>query len=87
MKKRIGSGQTTPKWKLVSGWLKEDEYQIYESMFVSPYVTLVDTQNQKAFSVLITDTSYTEKTYKNQNKQLCNFTVNVKLNKEDRMYY
>lgn len=82
--KRNGVADITPSWKLISEWISEDKYPIYESLFTSERVVLVDTESHVSQNVLISDTNYTEKTRKNNNRQLINFTVNVKLNKNQR---
>ena len=33
-----------PKWKLNSGWLKEQLFPFYESIFISPILKLYDTK-------------------------------------------
>lgn len=70
-------------WTLNSKWLTEYEYKVYEGIFVSPLVRLYDVENDNLYEVLVSDTSYTEKTYKNQ-KKLFNMTVNVTNNKKQR---
>lgn len=58
-----------PKWKLSSGWINEDAYCIYESIFTSPYVKLYDSQEDALYNVIVKG-NYTEKTYKNEKKML-----------------
>lgn len=73
-------------WELNSLWISDNEYPLYESLLVSPYVTLFDTEIRKYFSVLVTDTDYTEKNYKNT-KKMKNFTVKVELNNIQNIIY
>lgn len=61
--------QVQPKWRINSGWIKEDVYPYYESIFVSPILILYDAYEDKAYEV-ITNGSYTEKTYRNEKKML-----------------
>ena len=61
--------QVQPKWKLTSGWIAEDTYPFYESIFVSPVLYLYDSQENQMYKV-ITKGSYTEKKYKNDKKLL-----------------
>ena len=84
--RRLLNDKVDGSWELNSLWLNDNEYPLYESLLTSPYVTLFDTETQKYFSVLVTDTDYTEKNYKNT-KQMKNFTVNVELNKVQNIIY
>lgn len=77
----------TPKWKLSSGPIKDECYPIYESLLVSPFVTLYDSKTGKAYNVIPTDGGYTEKTYRNQGKNPINFTVTLELNKQQNILY
>lgn len=83
---RVGNMTIQPKWKLSTGFITDDEYKVYESLFVSHYVTLYDTENNKYFNVLVTDTNYAEKTYKNQNEKLVSFSIELELSKEQRIF-
>lgn len=84
--RRVGSSNINPKWKLISNWITDEEYPIYESMFVSPYVTLYNSKTGALYSVMITDKEYTEKTYRNQNNNLVNLTINVELAKSQKIF-
>ena len=64
------------KFKINTGWINEKLYPIYESIFVSPYLKLYDTENDKAYFVYVTDSEFTEKTYDNQSK-LFNLELNL----------
>ena len=81
----VASKAVQPKWQLSSGWIKEEYYPYYESILVSPTITLYDTKLDKAFKVLTTDEGYTEKTFKNS-KSLINLTINLKLDKSQIIY-
>lgn len=76
-----------PKWKLNTKWLNKEVYPFYESIFVSPYLQLYDAKEDKLYNVLVTNTEYIEKTFKNQNKQLFNLQLEVKLNKGQNILY
>ena len=65
-----------PKWEISSGWIDEEHYPYYESIFISPYLKLYDTEKNVTYLVTITDTSFTEKNWKNS-KQLLNITLNL----------
>ena len=84
--RRLLNDKVDGSWELNSLWLNDNEYPLYESLLTSPYVTLFDTETKKYFSVIVTDTDYTEKNYKNT-KQMKNFTVNVELNKVQNIIY
>lgn len=58
-----------PKWKLNSGWIDEDIFWEYESIYTSPFVNLVDTKHNSVISVMVTG-NYEEKNYKNQKKMI-----------------
>lgn len=76
-----------PKWKLNTGWLNDKVYPYYESIFVSPYLKLYDTQEDKAYDVMVTASDYTEKTFTNQSKQLFNLQLDVELNNTQNILY
>ena len=73
--RRMVQTEVTPKWQLNTQWLDEATMPVWESLFVSPYAALYDTRLDKVFPVLITEKSYTHKTYKNN--KLFNLTVQV----------
>ena len=75
----------TSKWEINSEWLSDEIYAIYESIFTSPYLELYDTEQDKTHTVLLTDESYIEKTYKNQ-KQMFNMTLNLVSDKNQNIY-
>lgn len=76
-----------PKWRLNTKWLNKDIYPFYESIFVSPYLQLYDAKEDKLYDVLVTNTGYEEKTFKNQNKQMFNLQLDVELNKKQNIIY
>lgn len=84
-KKAVSNSQTI-KWKINSGWLNDKIMPIYESIFVSPFLKLYDVENDEVYDVNLTDNSYTEKTYKNQQK-LFNLELNLELNKNQLQLY
>lgn len=61
--------QVQPKWKINSGWIKEEYFPIYESIFVSPFLVLYDSHEDKNYQVII-NSDYTEKTYRDEKKML-----------------
>lgn len=77
--------QVQPKWKINSGWIPEQWFYIYESIFVSPTVILFDTKYNKSYYVMM-NTNYTEKTFKDE-KKLLNLTLELKeINKQTIIY-
>lgn len=77
--------QVQPKWKLNSGWIAENVYPLYESIFVSPILILYDSQEDVSYKV-IANGSYTEQTYKNQKKML-NIQLDLEaISKQDIIY-
>ena len=74
------------KWTLNSGYITEDDYIIYESLNISPYIQLYDTEQDRTFDVLVENTDYTEKHYKNEKKML-NFNITVVENKKQKYTY
>lgn len=76
-----------PKWKLNSNWINQDLYPFYESIFVSPWLQLYDAKFDKLYEVLLTDNTYTEKTFKNQGRQLFNLQLEVEQSKTQNMLF
>ena len=80
-----------PKWKLNSDWISTELYPYYESMFTSPYLKLYITDNTTTLDrglmidVCLTDSEYTEKTFKNQGKKMFNLEVNLSQNKKQQI--
>lgn len=73
-------------WVVNSDWLTEQEYKCYESIFVSPYLYLYDTQTDEGYWVNITNKSWTEKTKQN-NKKPYNLTLNLESNRSQKIVY
>lgn len=55
-------------FELNTSFINENLYPLYESLFVSPFIKLYDTKNDKSYFINITDKDFTEKTWKNQHK-------------------
>ncbi len=75
----------TSKWEINTDWLSDDVYAVYESIYLSPYLELIDTEQNKVHSVILTNESYTEKTYKNQ-KQMFNMSLSLVADKNQNIY-
>lgn len=75
-----------PKWKLNSGWLKEQLFPFYESIYVSPILKLYDTKTQHEYDVILKDTPYVEKKYLN-NKKLLSIELNLEATETQNIIY
>lgn len=83
--RKKSSVQVLPKWKLNSGWIKEDVFPFYESILVSPFLKLYDTRYDCCYDVIVNG-NFTEKTYKNE-KKLLNLTLDLEsVNKQAIIY-
>lgn len=76
----------TPSWEINTKWIDEDLYPHYESIFVSEKLVLYDVENDKSYDVIITDKTFTEKTFKNTKKQF-NLTLNLQMSKNQNIIY
>lgn len=85
--KRLTDVAVNSKWKLNTDWISESLYPFYESIFVSPWLQLYDAKEDKLYSVILTDTEYTEKTFKNQNRSLFNLQLEVELDSTQTIIY
>ena len=77
--------QVQPKWKINSGWLKEDLFPFYESIFVSPILRLYDTETETEYDVIIND-NYVEKKYVNE-KKLLSIELNLEATEKQNITY
>jgi hypothetical protein len=68
-KRKLVGVTVKPKWSLNSGWISEDKYYVYESLYISPFINLVDTKYDSVISVCITG-DYVEKNYHSEKKML-----------------
>ena len=66
------------KWSLNTKFLTEEDYKMYEPILWSKYLYLYDVRNDKGFYVIVTDTTYNEKLFKNE-KGLFTFGVEVEM--------
>ena len=85
-RRKVSHKSVQPKWKLNTRWLNEEYYPIYEAIFTSPYVLLYDTEQDKAWNVIVTDSKYEEKTRKSE-KTLFNLEIEVEDIKTQEMTY
>ena len=83
--RKKSSVQILPKWKLNSGWIKEDVFPFYESILVSPFLKLYDTRYDCCYDVIVNG-NFTEKTYKNE-KKLLNLTLDLESTNKQTIIY
>lgn len=84
--KRVTTITNSPKIKIQTGYIDEKIYPYYESIFTSPYLLLYDTKEDKSYLVNITG-DYTEKTFKNQNRQMFNIQLDLEFAKNQNIIY
>ena len=77
--------QVQPKWKINSGWITEDLYPFYESIYVSPILRLYDTETETEYDVILND-NYVEKKYVNS-KSMLNLQLNLEATEKQNMTY
>lgn len=75
-----------PKWKLNSGWIKEQLFPFYESIYVSPILKLYDTKTGHEYDVILKDTPYVEKKYNNDRK-LLSIELNLEASETQNIIY
>lgn len=83
--RKKSSVQVLPKWKLNSGWIKEDVFPFYESILISPFLKLYDTRYDCCYDVIVNG-NFTEKTYKNE-KKLLNLTLDLESTNKQNIIY
>lgn len=84
-RRRNANIQVQGKWNLNSGWISENLYPYYESIYTSQILILFDTEQNERFTVLVSG-DYEEKTYKNQ-KRLINMNLELQENKKQNIVY
>lgn len=77
--------QVQPKWKINSGWITEDLYPFYESIYVSPILKLYDTETETEYDVILND-NYVEKKYVNE-KKLLSIELNLEATEKQNITY
>lgn len=76
----------TYQFDLNTKWLSEDEYKLFESIFISPKLKLYNTEKDASYDVIVVDKKFTEKTFKNQGKMF-NFEIKVAINNTENIIY
>lgn len=85
--KRLTTINTQPKIKIQTGYISNDLYPYYESIYTSPYLLLYDTHEDKSYLVNVTGTEYIEKTFKNQSKQMFNIQLDLEFANTQKIIY
>lgn len=83
--RRKSAASVQPKWKINSGWLKENLFPFYESIFVSPVLKLYDTETQTEYDVILKD-NYVEKKY-NNDKRLLSLELKLEATEKQNITY
>lgn len=76
----------SPKIKIQTGFIEDELYPYYESIFVSPYLVLYDSKEDKCYQVNVTG-EYTEKTFKNQGRQFFNLQLDLEFANQQNIMY
>lgn len=84
-KKPITIG-VSPKIKIQTGFIEDELYPYYESIFVSPFLVLYDSKEDKSYLVNVTG-EYTEKTFKNQGRQFFNLQLDLEFANQQNIMY
>ena len=85
--RKLSNLSIQPKWTLNTGFLNDYKYPYYESLLVSPWIKLYDTQEDYVYDVIIKTTDYTEKTYLNQDANLFNLEIEVEQTDKQNILY
>lgn len=86
-KKRPISYSETFTFELNTRYISDKEMPCYEGLFVSPFIKLLDTENNKVYNVLSATNKYQEKTYNNQGKHMYNLTVQLTCDRNENIIY
>lgn len=73
------ANEITPKWALKTALLTDEQSARMHHLFGSTMVYLYDIEKAEALPVVITDNSIEYKTFKNNNRQRAQYTINVQL--------
>lgn len=82
----VASKSITNKWSLNTGWLSEDDYKAFESIFASKYLYLFNTECNEGHEVLLETGNWSEKTKKNKDK-MYNLSISVKAARPQNIAY
>ena len=85
--RRLSGISVQPKWKLNSAWIPFDLVPYYESLQVSPWVKLYDTKEDQLYDVILKDTAFTEKTFRNNDRQLWHMEIECEQTDKQNILY
>lgn len=85
--RRLSGISIQPKWKLNSAWIPFDLVPYYESLQVSNWVKLYDTKEDQLYDVILKDTAFTEKTFRNNDRQLWHMEVECEQTDKQNILY
>ena len=85
--RRLSGISVQPKWKLSSAWIPFDLVPYYESLQVSPWVKLYDTKEDQLYDVILKDTAFTEKTFRNNDRQLWHMEIECEQTDKQNILY
>lgn len=74
-----------PKWTIHSNWIDEDMFPLYESLYVSPVLKLIDSKTMRTYDVIV-NSEYVEKKFANE-KSLLNITLEVEATQKQNIIY
>lgn len=75
-RRKVSKNEIQPSWTLNTTWITDELYPMYEAIFTSPYLLLYDTETDRSWNVILTNTDYKEKNHKNERK-LFNLEITV----------
>lgn len=84
--KQLSNVNINPKIKIQTGFIEDELYPYYESIFTSPYLLLFDSKEDKSYLVNVTG-DYTEKTFKNQGRQFFNLQLDLDFARNQNIIY
>ena len=84
-KRYKNSAIVQPKWHIDSGWIPQDNFVFYESLYISPYLKLIDSKVGKAYDVIM-KADYIEKTFKDEKKML-NISLDLEATEKQNIIY
>lgn len=85
--RQLSNVNVQPKFTVTSNWLNFNNLPYFESLFVSPWLQLWDTETGMSFSVVITDTDFSERTFMSNNRQMFSYTLNLETAKKQNILW
>lgn len=86
-RRRLNSVYVQPNFEIQTGYLDENVYIAYQSIFTSPYLKLYDVKKDVIYDVINIGNTYTEKTYMNQNRQFFNMKLTLDIARRQNIIY